>query len=222
MTRTLHTQPRSILAARRSATPHRARGNEPLAAARQARLIRGLGVDVPEDVGAGSAVRIRVGRCRPGYVHPLGRRQIVDALAFFGPLVSYGLRSVELRQSVDEADGPLVLARLMVPGCIVLFEQPQAPWEIRGELSPHARRRLELAGAMVDVGPAVTRVEWPGDSLARLMLFDGLLHEIGHHLVQHHSGKRSVRVMRTADHERSAERFADACQRAWADRSLPT
>jgi hypothetical protein len=53
------------------------------------------------------------------------------------------------------------------------------------------------------------------------MLFDGLMHEIGHHLIQHHTGKRLARVMRTTDHERSAGRFADACRRAWADRDEP-
>jgi len=182
-------------------------------------LVRELGFDPPDDLDGRPPVRIRVGRCRPGSVHPLGRRQIIDALTFFGPLVSYGLRSVELRQAAGEADVPLVLAKLMVPGRIVLFEQPQPPWEIRGELSAGSRDRLERAGATVDVGPAATRVEWPGDSLARLMLFDGLMHEIGHHLIQHHTGKRLARVMRTADHERSAERFADACRRAWADRA---
>jgi hypothetical protein len=151
-------------------------------------------------------------------MHPIGRPEIVDALTYFGPLVAYGLRSIELRQSVGEQVGSLTLARLMVPGRIVLYEQPQSPWQIRGELSSSSRRRLERAGATVDASPSVTHVDWPSDSLATLMLFDGLMHEIGHHLIQQHTGKREARVMRTADHERSAERFVSACRRAWGPR----
>jgi hypothetical protein len=200
------------------AAPHRARGNEPIAASRQRRLVGGLGVDLPDDGDGRSPVRIRVSRCRPGFIHPIGRQDIVDVLTFFGPLVSYGLRSIELRQSVGEEGDAQALARLMVPGRIVLYEQPQPPWQIRGELSSSSRRRLERAGAAVDAGPSVTQVDWPGDSLANLMLFDGLVHEIGHHLIQQHTGKRVARVMRTADHERSAERFVSACRRAWVQR----
>jgi hypothetical protein len=48
------------------------------------------------------------------------------------------------------------------------------------------------------------------------MLFDGLMHEIGHHLIQQHTGKRTARVMRTGDHERRADAFADACRKTWA------
>jgi hypothetical protein len=216
LTRTLHTQPRSILAARRTAAPRRSRGDEPLAALRQRRLLHDLGIELPEDVDARSP-RIRVGRCRPGFVHPIGRREIVDALAFFGPLVSYGLRSIELRQPVGDAAESIALARLQVPGRIVLYEQSKPPWLIQGEPAQGSRERLERAGATVESGPLGTRVEWPGDSLASFMLFDGLMHEIGHHLIQHHTGKRTARVMRTADHERRAQRFADACRRAWVE-----
>jgi hypothetical protein len=183
-------------------------------------LVDELGVDLPDDFDDRSPVRIRVSRCRAGFVHPIGRREMVDALAFFGPLVSYGLRSIELRQSVGEQAGSLILARLMVPGCVVLYEQPEPPWQIRGELSSSSRHRLERAGATVVAGPAVTQVDWPRDSLAGFMLFEGLMHEIGHHLIQHHTGKRLAQVMRTADHERSAGRFASACRRAWAERGL--
>lgn len=220
MTRTLHTQPRSILAARRTGAPHRSRGDEPLAAHRQRRLISDLGVELRED-DDGQWPRIRVGRCRPGFLHPIGRREIVEVLTFFGPLARYGLRSIELRQSVGAEDGSLTLARLIVPGGIVLYEQSQPPWLIRGELTQTSRERLERAGAAIESQPAFTRVVWPGRSLADFMRFDGLMHEIGHHLIQHHKGKRLVRVMRTADHERRALQFAEACRRAWVQRESP-
>jgi hypothetical protein len=220
LTRTLHTQPRSILAARRTGAPHLSRGDEPLAAHRQRRLINVLGVELREDDDGGWP-RIRVGRCRPGFLHPIGRVEIVEVLTFFGPLARYGLRSIELRQSVGEELGSLTLSRLLVPGRIVLYEQTQPPWHFRGELSQESKARLERAGAAIESEPAFTRVEWPGRSLADFMLFDGLMHEIGHHLIQHHTGKRLARVMRTADHERRAEQFAEACRRAWVRREPP-
>jgi hypothetical protein len=220
LTRTLHTQPRSILAARRAGAPHRARGDEPLAAHRQRRLVSDLGVELRED-DDGQWPRIRVGRCRPGFLHPIGRGEITELLTFLGPPARYGLRSIELRQSVGEEGGSLTLARLLVPGRIVLFEQMEPPWLIRGDLSHASRARLERAGAALEAGPAVTRVEWPGRSLADVMLFDGLMHEIGHHLIQHHTGKRLARVMRTADHERRAEQFAEACRQALVPRETP-
>jgi hypothetical protein len=219
MSRTLQTQPRQILAARRAAAPRQSRGHEPLSLGRQRRLIGELGLGPPEASDDPHLPRIRVSRCRPGQVHPIGRGAIVGALTFFGPLVSYGLRSIELRQAGEVAVGSVALALLMVPGRIVLYEQPEPPWEVRGQFSTVSRHRLERAGAEVEPGPSMTRVVWPGDSLAGLMLFDGLMHEIGHHLIQHHTGKRTARLMRTADHERAAQRFADACRRAWANRA---
>jgi hypothetical protein len=53
------------------------------------------------------------------------------------------------------------------------------------------------------------------------MLVDGLMHEIGHHLIQHHKGKRLARVMRTAEDERRAKQFAEACRQAWVARQTP-
>jgi len=220
LTRTLQTQPRSIIAARRTVAPHRSRGDEPLTALRQRRLIRDLRIEFPDDV-EGQTPRIRVSRCRPGFIHPIGRREIGEVLTLFGSVVRYGLRSIELRQSVGEAAGSFILARLLVPGRIVLYEQPQPPWLIQGELSQGSRGRLEGAGATVQSDPFVTRVEWAGDSLAGYMLFDGLMHEIGHHLIQQYTGKRLTRVMRTGDHERRADRFAEACRQVWVERRPP-
>jgi len=162
---------------------------------------------------------IRVVPARAGFLHPATRRDIRELLAFFGPLAVYGLQSVELRQAVDTGPtgGRWLIGRLHVPGRVVLYEQPCPPWVIR-EISAPALERLRSAGATLEVAAAVTRVHWPGETLRDFVLFDGLMHEIGHHLVQHHRGKRSMRVMRTADHERYAEAFAAECRLAWADR----
>ena len=163
-----------------------------------------------------ASVRIRVTQARAGFHHPLGRREIRELLAFFGPVTTYGVRSIELSRLPSDEPNTIWLATLRVPGVILLYEQAESPWVLRG-MSETAVDRLEHAGAVVSTVDTVTRIEWPGETLADCMRFDGLLHEIGHHLIQHHTGKRSARVMRTADHERRAQRFADACRRAWVE-----
>lgn len=182
---------------------------------------KALGLSAPEQpdqVGSVAPVRVRSTRPRPGFIHPLGRRQVLQALDFFGPLATYGLRAIELRHIDQEEPGVPVLARLRVPGTVILYEQRPSPWTIAGRLSEESLHRLRDAGAIVDARPSVTIIDWPEETLAQFMLFDGLMHEVGHHLIQHHTGKRTARVMRTADHERAAKRFAAACRAAWAAR----
>src|SRR5262249_38238484 len=101
--------------------------------------------------------------------------------------------------------------RYCAPGRILLFEQPLPPWRLPGLLSDDLAHRLKLAGAvgnfLGDVG--ATLVDWPAESLRRFMLEEVLLHELGHHVLQHHKGKRPVRIARTRDHESFAARFAE-------------
>jgi hypothetical protein len=162
-------------------------------------------------------VRIRSTRARPGFHHPLERPEIRQLLAFFGAVTTYGVHSIELTRLPSDDPTTIRLATLRVPGVVVLYEQAESPWVVQGNMSETAVDRLEHAGAVVSTMGSVTRIEWPGKTLADFMRFDGLLHEIGHHLIQHHTGKRTSRVMRTADHERRAQRFADACRRAWVE-----
>jgi hypothetical protein len=68
--------------------------------------------------------------------------------------------------------------------------------------------RLEAAGARVDEGFGRHTVHWPDGALGAFFLFDVLLHELGHHRVQHASGRLQARVMRTRDHERAAALWA--------------
>jgi hypothetical protein len=140
-------------------------------------------------------------------VHPADRAEVGRLLAFFGPRVIYGLRSVELRQALDHGRSGLLLAELRRPGHIVLYEQPGPPWTFAGQLHEVSRQRLVRAGAAVREADGVTHVAWTAEALRDFMLFDGLMHEIGHHIVEHH--------MRTADHEARADAFAAACRRAW-------
>jgi hypothetical protein len=158
---------------------------------------------------------------RRGYVHPLRPADIKRSLDFFGPLASYGLRSVELQPALARHPQRMQIARLLVPGKVVLYEQLEPPWSVRG-LTEVSIERLRRAGAWVEEGLGGARVDWTPDALRDFVLFDGLMHEIGHHLIQYHMGKRTTRVMRTADHERRATAFADACRRAWANAQSPT
>jgi hypothetical protein len=90
------------------------------------------------------------------------------------------------------------------------------PWNLPGQLTDLATARLRRAGARVATGPAGTQVDWPGNTLRDFMLFDGLMHEVGHHLIQHSARKQHTRAIRTADHERRADAFAVRARRAWA------
>jgi hypothetical protein len=164
---------------------------------------------------AGTTVPVRVCRARSGFVHPADPADVVRVLSFFGPAAAYGLRGVELRQQPAGGTGPAV-AELRVPGVVLLFEQPAPPWELPGQLTDLAMGRLQRAGARVVTGPAGTLVDWPGSTLRDFMLFDGLMHEIGHHMIQHAARKQRTRAMRTADHERRADAYAMRARHAWA------
>jgi hypothetical protein len=164
---------------------------------------------------AGAPVPVRVSPPRRGFAHPADPADIVEALTFFGPTAAYGLRGIELRQQPAAGAGPAVAA-LRVPGLVLLFEQPVPPWDLPGRLTDVATTRLLRAGAQVATGQAGTKVDWPGNTLRDFMLFDGLMHEIGHHMIQHAARKHRTRAMRTADHERRADAYAVRARHAWA------
>jgi hypothetical protein len=50
------------------------------------------------------------------------------------------------------------------------------------------------------------------------MLEEVLLHELGHHVLQYHKGKRLARIARTKDHETFAALFAKRQKSRLADR----
>jgi hypothetical protein len=159
--------------------------------------------------------RIRVSPARPGFVHPADGADVGRLLAFFGPTVLYGLRSVEMRHAVPHGRPGLWVAALRQPGQVVLYEQPRPPWWIPGRLNEVSRQRLLRAGAVVREAGGVTHVAWTVDALRDFMLFDGLIHELGHHIIQNDAGNGEASVMRVADHEARADAFAAACRRAW-------
>ena len=156
-------------------------------------------------------LRIVTERARHGFHHPVNRAQVLAILKAVGPVACYGLRTIEFaRQPRGAKSNVPVFGRYKVPGRIILFEQPLSPWRLPGLLEGDNISRFERAGALIKplVGSQATLVEWPEGTLPRFMLEEVLLHELGHHVLQHEKGKRLVRIARTQDHEAFAARFA--------------
>ncbi|HEY6321190.1 MAG TPA: hypothetical protein VJA16_06500 [Thermoanaerobaculia bacterium] len=193
----------------------------------------GIAVQEPERIAATlperepparSRLRIIVRPPRRGFHHPAGEQDLVAMLQAVGPAACYGLRSVELGCSPAGGTVPaLVFGRYQAPGRIVLVEQPLPPWRLPALVPGGTARRLKRAGAVVTRLPAAgaTLVDWPPDTLRRFMLEEILLHELGHHALQHEKGKRPVRIVRTRDHEAFARRFARQLRAALRQRGEP-
>lgn len=228
MSRSRHTDPLALRARRRLAAPGEARGaGDPARRRAWGRALRELGVAPPESsasraAGPARRLRIVVRPAAPGLHHPAGRGDVRRVLEEVGPVGAYGLRSVELVAPPRPAPAGrdrLVFGRLVAPGRVLLFAQPVPPWRLAGRLAVADARRLERAGAVLHRHGALgaTTVAWPGESLRRFMLHDVLLHEIGHHILQHNAGKRSGVIARTRDHESAAGRFVRRLRPSWLD-----
>jgi hypothetical protein len=162
-----------------------------------------------------TAPRVRVSRPPPDYVHPVTRSDITSLLQRLGPEHTYGLSTVHLAAPPRTEDGKLLFGRLIVPGVIVLYAQPVPPWALPARLAARDEEALRLAGAQVTIAGNGTQtiVDWPGATLRRFMLLDVLLHELGHHRLQHERRAPAGRVVRERDHEAFAEQFARRCRR---------
>jgi len=225
MARSKSTEPLRLRAVRRLSAPHDSRSvGDATIERRLAQFLRERGVafeSTPRRKLAAAPIplpRIIIRRPRNGHSHPLEKSDIVTALRLVGERCFYGLRSVELIQgSSSLLGGNLTLARLTVPGRILIYDLPPSPWVLPGRVARPEHKRLLVGGADVEFisQPQHTVVRWPGDSLREFMLFEVLMHEIGHHLLQHNKGKRTGRVTRTGDHEAFAHLFALRCRRAY-------
>lgn len=160
--------------------------------------------------------RVQEARLPAGLLHPADRADVAGLLRRAGAECTYGLRAVRLAVAPLADGAGLLFGRLIVPGVIVLYAQPVPPWVLPGRLPENAQDRLLQAGAEISGagGGMQTIVEWPADTLRRFMLFDVLLHELGHHVLQHERRAPAGRIVRTSDHEAFADRFA----RRWRER----
>ncbi len=212
MSHSKHTRPLFVRAPDRLREPWAPRSlGDSTRERRRRRALKELGLGPPTPASPRAPAdwplpRIIRRRPRPSFFHPVDIADVAALLRRLGPTSCYGLRSIELRQG--SPGGGWLLGRLQVPGRVILFDQPPRPWLVSAPDSE--LRRFAEAGAQVEPlgsGEAV-RVLWPEGALRAFMLHDVLLHELGHHLLQHHKGKRLARVTRRLDHERTAERHA--------------
>ncbi|MCA3220640.1 MAG: hypothetical protein ING59_19260 [Burkholderiales bacterium] len=104
----------------------------------------------------------------------------------------------------------MAFGMLEVPDRVVLYEQPLPTWRLTGTLAPRQRDLLTLFGGVIGYDSMLGRscVDWPPSALRRFMLEHVLLHELGHHHLQHHKGKRTIKIARRRDHEAYAEQWA--------------
>ncbi len=226
MSRSRHTDPRAIRAERRLRAPREARSEgDPALRRMEGRTLKSMGVaERPTSRARGGRAtgpRIVETRPRRGFLHPTNRGDIVRALALLGPEAAYGVRTIELVHAPPAPPDALPpMGRFRTPGRILLFEQPRPPWRILGALATETVDCLERSGAIVveDEPTGTTIVSWPGESLRDFMIVEVLLHEIGHHVLQHHKGKRTARIARTRDHEAFARAFAKRHRAAWLRR----
>jgi hypothetical protein len=225
-----HTDPIRIRAPRRVRAPVEARGYRDQSALQAcARALKELGIRIlpeaapPADDEPVPLPRLRVSRPRYGFHHPACRADVARVLRFFGETCTYGLQSIELLRGEPLSPGVAIcFGRLLVPGRILLFDQPASPWVLTGRLPESEAERFRRGGARIEEELLHTVVTWPEGALRDFMLFDVLMHEIGHHLVQQHKGKRPARVLRTREHEALADRFARSCRQSYAEgRALP-
>lgn len=210
MSRSLHTRPLRVRAAARVSDPFAPRGREDARNERAAhRELRALGLVPVDDLAVAARdpaapPRVIARPPRPDHLHPAAPADVEELLRRLGPTWFHGLRTIELRPGVPYAT---VFGRYSPVGRIVLFDVPAPPWRLR--LAPVAAERFGRAGAaLANDGCGGHEVTWPGDSLRRFVLLDVLLHELGHHLLQHHRGKRPARIARTRDHEAHADLLA--------------
>jgi hypothetical protein len=220
MSRTKHTRPRSIIAASRLRRPREARSAGDPSSQRQvmARLKNNGIIPVPSKASPKESCwplpRIAEKRPRRRFHHPARRSDIASVLRSLPEEAIYGLNRIELRQGSQRCSA---LGELRIPGLIILYDQAPSPWRIPTTIDPGETVHLHKAGAVIDSVPGGTLIHWPGKSLQNFMLFDVLLHEIGHHILQHSSGKRPARIARTRDHEAFAELFAGHHQHAHSE-----
>jgi hypothetical protein len=229
VSRSKHTDPRAIRAERRLDGPRDRRGTgDPSHRNRIGRILKELGVvyDFNQVDRHHERVRPRIIERppNPGFCNPANKDEILQLLEFVGPEAMYGLRWVEYVPALPLESNVLPpLGRLKVPGHILLYQQPLPPWRLPGIISAIDAHQFQRAGALIETQSEIecTIVDWPGDSLRDFILLDVLLHEVGHHVLQHNKGQRTKRVARTRDHEDFARMFVERCRALWLDEQSP-
>lgn len=224
MSRTKQTRPRQIIAADRIRNPREAKGfSDSQRVNRVRQVLQEMSIDGFEDsapgLGFNDMPRIVVKRPRTGFFHPADKALIERVLIHFGEISWYGVQEISLLQNSKATVNKLSFGSLIIPGKIQLFEQRKPPWFLNGGLAPEQQSLLENAGAIIEFSSDHMRckIDWPDDSLTNFMLFEVLMHEVGHQIIQQFKGKRTVQVLRTKEHELLALAFARRCRHNYFD-----
>lgn len=225
MSRSKHTDPRAIRAERRLRWPRDGRGTGDLSRRnRIGRMLKELGIayEFGNSERHDELIKPRIidRPPKPGFCNPVSKDEIIQLLNFVGPEAMYGLQRIEYVQAPPlEATVFPLLGRLKAPGCILLYQLPIPPWRLAGTISAIDAHPCQRAGAIIKTHHEiqVTVIDWPGNTLRDFVLLDVLLHEIGHHILQHNKGKRTKRIARTRDHEAFAKKFVEHCRALWFD-----
>src|SRR5207302_7119893 len=125
MSRSKHTDPKAIRAARRLRAPREGRGVGDLRRRRESgrnRKVAGAepGGRKPEQNGQ-LRFRIVVRESRPGFHHPADKQDVLEMLKAVGPVAFYGLRSIELARSPVNSSVMPGFGRYCVRVRIILF-----------------------------------------------------------------------------------------------------
>ena len=196
MSRSKHTDPLPLRARRRLRAPWERRSAGDLSLRQKiGRRLKESGISSRPIVKAPDceSVRPRIVLQPPrlGFLHPAGRSDVLKILELLGSDGMYGLRSIEFLRT-PETGAFHSFGHLEVPGRIMVYEQPLPPWHIPGAVAQHNALQFIRSGADMEYreSPATTIIDWPKDTLREFMLFDVILHEVGHHILQHNKGKK--------------------------------
>src|SRR5437763_1948318 len=157
MSRSKHTDPAAIRAARRLKNPRERRGRGDRSRERQRiGTLKAIGLLPAKQTRAARTApnflpAIIIHRTPPGFYHPLNKHFFLTVLNEIGPLGAYGLKSIELRYAPARGDQALALGRYHPPDRIVLYAQRLPPWRFTERLSAKVRRQLRQAGAVIEV-----------------------------------------------------------------------
>ncbi len=221
MSRSLNTQKLKERALRRLVRPHgkrredgdrlsgRRRGNAVHVRQRLPISIQ-KSASVGEQASSEGAVPLRLAITKqkplPGTHYPITLQDIRDLLAALGPVSTYGLKSVRLRQEGAVRREGIVFAEYGLSGDITLFALPASPWWLPFLLTAEDSASFERYGAHIEADSRLetTTVAWSPDGLRQFTLYEVLAHELGHHLLQRTRGTKA-KVCRHGDHERRAD-----------------
>lgn len=198
MSRSLHTQKLENRARRRLRFPRASRRED-------AARLQGRPTTTHEPIAA--KLPICVSKPCPGTFHPLRPRDIRGLLEQAGGASAYGLNRIRMRYECAFLSDAVLFGEYLLAGEIHLYAVPPSPWRIPFVPAEEDIAAFRRHGARVLVSEArqMTTVEWSEEGLRGFYLYEVLAHELGHHLLHYHRGKRLAVTCRRSDHERRAE-----------------